>query len=53
LLSEVTTARKFLAQELHYDGNMDDSAGMNIWLHKQVMTKLAENGGKVPQELRQ
>jgi hypothetical protein len=47
------TARKTLAQELHYDGNMDDSAGMNIWLHKQVMTKLAENGGKVPQELRQ
>jgi hypothetical protein len=47
------TARKTLAQELHYDGNMDDSAGMNIWLHKQVMIKLAENGGKVPQELRQ
>jgi hypothetical protein len=32
---------------------MDGSAGMNIWLHKRVMTKLAENGGKVPQELRQ
>jgi hypothetical protein len=32
------TARKTLAQELHYDGNMDDSAGMNIWLHKQVVT---------------
>ena len=30
---------------------MDDSASMNIWLHKQVMTKLAENGGKVPASL--
>jgi hypothetical protein len=45
-------ARKTLAQELHYDGDMNDSATMNIWLHKQVMTKLAANGGKVPQELR-
>jgi hypothetical protein len=44
-------ARKKLAQELHYTGDMNDSAGMNIWLHKQVMSKLAENGGKVPQEL--
>lgn len=44
-------ARKKLAQELHYTGDMNDSAGMNIWLHKQVMAKLAENGGKVPQEL--
>jgi Domain of unknown function (DUF3597) len=40
-------------KSIHYDGNMDGSAGMNIWLQKQVMTKLAENGGKVPQELRQ
>jgi hypothetical protein len=31
---------------------MNDSASINIWLHKQVMTKLAENGGKVPDELR-
>lgn len=30
---------------------MSDSASMNIWLHKQVMTKLAENGGKVPSDL--
>lgn len=44
-------ARKKLAQELHYTGDMNDSAGMNIWLHKQVMSKLAENGGKVPKEL--
>jgi hypothetical protein len=44
-------ARKKLAQELHYTGDMNDSAGMNIWLHKQAMSKLAENGGKVPQEL--
>ena len=45
-------ARKELAQELSYTGDTNDSASMNIWLHKQVMTKLAENGGKVPDELR-
>ena len=45
-------ARKHLAQELHYTGNMNDSAAMNVWLHKQVMVKLAENGGKVPNELK-
>jgi hypothetical protein len=43
-------ARKQLAQELHYAGNVKDTAPMNIWLHKQVMIKLAENGGKVPSE---
>ena len=43
--------RKQLAQELHYTGDTNDSASMNIWLHKQVMRKLAENGGKVPQDL--
>jgi len=45
-------ARKELAQELHYSGDMNDSATMNIWLHRQVMNKLAQNGGKVPAELR-
>jgi hypothetical protein len=45
-------SRKALAQELHYTGNADDSAAMNVWLHKQVMTKLAENGGKVPNDLK-
>lgn len=40
--------RKELAQELGYTGSTSDSAAMNIWLHKQVMKKLAENGGKVP-----
>jgi hypothetical protein len=44
-------ARKELASELHYTGDTNDSASMNIWLHKQVMTKLAENGGKVPADL--
>ncbi|MDR5801382.1 DUF3597 domain-containing protein [Caballeronia sp. LZ001] len=44
-------ARKSLAAELHYTGSTDDSASMNIWLHKQVMKKLAENGGKVPADL--
>ena len=44
-------ARKELAADLHYTGDQNDSATMNIWLHKQVLIKLSENGGKVPQEL--
>ena len=44
-------ARKELAKELGYTGDSNDSASMNIWLHKQVMQKLAENGGKVPADL--
>ncbi len=44
-------ARKQLATELHYSGDQNDSASMNIWLQKQVLRKLSENGGKVPQEL--
>lgn len=43
--------RRELAKELGYTGSTDDTATMNIWLHKQVMQKLAANGGKVPQEL--
>ncbi|MDP3759074.1 MAG: DUF3597 domain-containing protein [Ramlibacter sp.] len=43
--------RKELATELGYTGAKDGSAEMNLWLHKQVMKKLAENGGKVPAEL--
>jgi hypothetical protein len=45
-------ARKELAAELHYTGDTNDSASMNIWLHKQVMNKLAQNGGKVPADLK-
>jgi len=44
-------ARKDLAKELGYTGDTNDSATMNIWLHKQVMQKLAANGGKVPADL--
>ena len=51
-LDSSLAARKELAQELNYTGDMNDSASMNIWLHKEVMTKLAENGGKVPDELK-
>ena len=51
-LDSSMTARKALASELHYTGSTDDSAAMNIWLHKQVMTKLEENGGKVPADLK-
>ena len=43
--------RRALARELGYTGDMNDTAPMNIWLHKQVMRKLAENGGKVPADL--
>jgi uncharacterized protein with von Willebrand factor type A (vWA) domain len=45
-------ARKQLAKELGYTGALDGSAEMNVWLHKQVMTKLAESGGKVPDSLK-
>lgn len=45
-------ARKDLAKELGYTGDTNDSASMNIWLHKQVMTKLAANGGKLPPDLK-
>ena len=44
-------ARKELAKELGYTGDTNDSAKMNVWLHKQVMIKLAANGGKVPADL--
>jgi hypothetical protein len=44
-------ARKELAAELHYTGDTSDSATMNVWLHKALMKKLAENGGKVPADL--
>ena len=45
-------ARKELASELHYTGNAEDSAAMNVWLHREVMQKLAENGGKVPEDIK-
>ena len=51
-LDSSLVARKELAKELHYAGDTNDSATMNIWLHKQVMIKLAENGGKVPDSLK-
>ncbi|WP_182084231.1 DUF3597 domain-containing protein [Aureimonas sp. ME7] len=51
-LDSSLTARKELGQELGYTGNADDSAALNTWLHRQVMTKLAANGGNVPAELR-
>jgi hypothetical protein len=43
--------RRELAQELGYTGNTQDTATMNVWLHKQVLRKLAENGGTVPADL--
>ena len=51
-LDSSQTARKQLATELKFDGDMNDLAKMNIWLHKSVMRKLADNGGKVPEDLK-
>ena len=51
-LDSSLSARKQLAQELGYSGALDGSAEMNLWLHRQVMTKLAESGGKVPDSLK-
>jgi hypothetical protein len=51
-LDSSLAARKELAKELNYTGNTDDSATMNVWLHKQVMQKLAENGGVVPDSMK-
>jgi Domain of unknown function (DUF3597) len=46
------SARKELAHELGFTGDTNDSASMNIWLHKQVMSKLAANGGKLPSDVK-
>ena len=43
--------RKELAKELGYTGDTNDSAAMNMWLHKRVMQELARNGGKLPKDL--
>ncbi|KAB0644187.1 DUF3597 domain-containing protein [Burkholderia latens] len=43
--------RKQLAAELKYGGDTNDSASMNVWLHKQLMQALAANGGKLPSDL--
>jgi hypothetical protein len=51
-LDSSLASRKRLAQELGFTGSMSDTASMNVWLHKQVMTKLAEHGGKVPSDLK-
>jgi Domain of unknown function (DUF3597) len=51
-LDSSLAARKELAHELHYSGDTGDSGAMNVWLHKQVMLKLADNGGKVPDSLK-
>ena len=45
------SARKELAHDLHYSGDMNDSASMNMWLQKEVMKQLAAHGGKIPQDL--
>src|SRR5690606_34092355 len=50
-LDSSLASRKELAAELNYTGDTGDSARMNIWLHRQVMNKLAANGGKVPADL--
>lgn len=44
--------RKALADELGYTGDKSDSATMNVWLHREVMNRLAQNGGIVPADLK-
>ena len=51
-LDSSLTARKALAHELQYTGDTNDSATMNVWLHKQIMAKLAAHGGKLPAEIK-
>jgi hypothetical protein len=51
-LDSSLAARKELAKELKYTGDTNDSATMNVWLHKEVMAKLAANGGKLPADIR-
>jgi len=51
-LDSSLAARKELAKELKYTGDTNDSATMNVWLHKQVMAKLAANGGKLPADVK-
>ncbi len=51
-LDSSIAARKQLASELKYTGNTNDSATMNVWLHKQIMAKLAANGGKLPADIK-
>jgi len=51
-LDSSLAARKELAKELKYNGDTNDSATMNVWLHKQVMVNLAANGGKLPADIK-
>jgi hypothetical protein len=51
-LDSSLSARKQLAKELNYAGDTNDSATMNVWLHKQIMAKLAANGGKLPADIK-
>jgi hypothetical protein len=51
-MDSALSARKELAQELGYTGSTSDSATLNVWLHKQVMKKIADNGGKLPDDLK-
>ena len=51
-LDSSLNARKELAKELNYTGDPNDSATMNVWLHKQIMAKLAANGGKLPSDIK-
>jgi uncharacterized protein DUF3597 len=51
-LDSSLAARKQLAKELNYTGDTNDSAAMNVWLHQQIMAKLAANGGKLPSDIK-
>jgi len=51
-LGSSMASRKELAKELNFTCDTNHSASMNVWLHRQVMNKLAANGGKVPADLK-
>jgi Domain of unknown function (DUF3597) len=51
-LDSSLAARKELAKELHFSGDTNNTAEMNVWLHQQVMAKLAANGGKLPADIK-
>ena len=51
-LDSSLTAHKQFASELKYTRDTKECATMNIWLHKQIMGKLAANGGKMPSDIR-
>jgi 8-oxo-dGTP pyrophosphatase MutT (NUDIX family) len=45
------SARRELAEELGFSGDPKDSAKMNVWLHREMLQRIAANGGRLPADL--